>query len=99
MSEHIIKPKDRNEITPTTRVPLYLLGSFLGLAIYGTIGYCNIMAKLDTSMSVQQAQDWIDDARSLNPTINWPRLPSKRSDSTIMMNTNNAAFGMFTVKK
>ena len=44
MSEHIIKPKDRNEITPKTRVPIYLLGSFLGLAIYGTIGVISFLS-------------------------------------------------------
>ncbi len=70
-------------ITPEWRVPLYVVGSTVALAIYATIGYNNIQNKLDMAMTTQQAQDWIDNAREHNPAVNWPRLPPKKGASEI----------------
>ena len=67
-----------SDITTKTRIPLYMVCSTLSLAVYGTVLYMNIMSSLNNSFTVQQAQDWLDDARTLNPSINWPRVPAKK---------------------
>ena len=68
-------------ITPKTRVPLAIVGSAIGLAIYGTILYSNVMNALDASFTIRQAQQWLDDAREANPAIKWPRIPGKNTAS------------------
>lgn len=68
-------------ITEKTKVPLAIVGSSVCLAIYGTILYARMMVALNGSLTVQQAQDWIDDARDKNPTITWPRIPAKHDQS------------------
>lgn len=70
-------------ITPEWRVPLYVVGSSVALAIYATIGYTNILNKLDAAMTTQQAQEWIDNAREHNPAVNWPRLPPKKGTAEL----------------
>jgi len=66
-------------LTPKTKVPVYIVGSAVALAVYGTLLFAKLSEKLDGSVSQQQVQDWIDDAREKNPTVNWPRLPEKRT--------------------
>jgi hypothetical protein len=75
--------KEKPIITPEWGVPLTVVCSCVGLAIYATVGYSNIMAKLDASVTTRQAQEWIDNAREQNPTVKWPRLPSKQQQSAI----------------
>lgn len=68
---------EQSIITPNTRVPIYVVLSAASLAIYGTILYMSIASKLDSAMTIQQEQEWIDNAREHNPSIYWPRLPDK----------------------
>ena len=70
-------------LTPRSKVPITVVISSIGLAIYGTIGYRGIVEKLDTAMTIQQAQRWIDDARDHNPQIYWPRLSERKIDHQI----------------
>ncbi len=72
-------------ITESWRVPLYTLGSAIVLAgtvsVYATLLYERVISRLDSidrgQMTVGQFQHWTDDARDLNPTVHWPRLPAK----------------------
>ena len=66
-----------NTITTSTKVPLAILVSTVSLAIYGTLLYAKLANKIDSSLSIGQAQQWIDDAREKNPGVNWPRIPAK----------------------
>jgi len=75
-------------ITPKTRVPLAIVSSSVGLAIYGTILYARMMAALNGALTIQQAQDWIDNAREKNPAIEWPRIPQKRDNISLYVVTN-----------
>lgn len=70
-------------ITPEWRVPLTVVGSMVALAVYATIGYANIMAKLGEAVSTRQAQEWIDNAREQNPSVKWPRLPAKQQEARL----------------
>ena len=72
-------PYGKYEITPKTRVPIYVLGSAIGLAVYLTFWFASLSSKLDNAVTQDQVQQWIDDARERNPTVNWPRLPDKRN--------------------
>jgi len=69
---------EERAITPNTRVPIYVVGSVVVFAVYVTVLFAQINSKLDSALSVQQYQEWLDNAREKNPTINWPRLPDKR---------------------
>ena len=82
--------KEREKtITPNTRVPLYVLGSAIGLAIYIGILFANLSAKLDAAVTEGQFQHWIDDAREQNPMQHWPRLPGKQTHDNGMKLTQN----------
>jgi len=70
---------EQRVITPNTRVPLYVVGSAIGLAVYITCLFWSMSSKLDGAVSANQFQHWIDDAREKNPTLFWPRLPEKQS--------------------
>jgi len=73
-------------INPNWKMPLYMIGPALGLAVYGTILYSNLMGQLKESATVSQVQTWIDDARDANPNIKWPRLPSKQTGDRTLLN-------------
>ena len=64
-------------LSEKTKMPAAIVASTLTLAVYGTILYDRVCAKIDAAMTVTQAQEWIDDARDKNPQIYWPRLPEK----------------------
>ena len=66
-------------ITPEWRVPLYVVGSAVALAVYGTVLYQNLKAEVSDGVNFSQVQHWIDEARQRNPNINWPPLPEKHS--------------------
>jgi len=72
-------------ITPEWRVPLTVVGSMVALAVYATIGYANIMAKLGDAVTTRQAQEWIDNAREQNPSVKWPRLPAKHPQEAVFI--------------
>jgi hypothetical protein len=72
---------DRITLSSKSRVPLSVVGSAIGLAIYGTILYMRLSNQIEAAITVTQAQQWIDDAREMNriayPGLVWPRLPAK----------------------
>ena len=72
-----------NTITNNTKIPLYLVVSTVSLAIYGTVLYEKLSYKIDQSLSIQQAQQWVDIAREVNrvsfPALVWPAIPAKQT--------------------
>lgn len=79
MKEHRAYSDDGKKITitPATRVPIYIVMSAIFLASLGTTEWFQLRSEVRGSLSVEQAQQWIDDARDLNPSIHWPRLPER----------------------
>lgn len=73
-------------LSPKSRVPIYVVGSAMGLAIYGTVLYRNLSDQIKAAVTVEQAQTWIDNARDMNrvsnPSVVWPRLPVKTETMT-----------------
>lgn len=76
-------------ITPEWRVPLYVVGSAVGLAVLMTAQWFNLKSEVRdlsaNALSVQQAQEWIDNAREQNQTtpVKWPRIPDKKPLSAL----------------
>ena len=74
------------EINEKTKVPVYVIGTAVALAVLMTSQWYVLKSEVekigDNSMTIQQGQDWIDDARDKNPSINWPRLPEKKQSKT-----------------
>ncbi len=79
MSEHFEGEDESVSITPSSKVPIYVIASSVALAIYGTLLYASIVNRLSTTMTVNQFQHWKDDAAEMNPTIRFPRIPAKDS--------------------
>lgn len=79
-------------ITPKARVPLSLVWPIVCFAVLVTIEWQVTLARMDTyhseslqmykdSVSVRQAQEWIDDFRENNPAVKVPRLPAKSDEN------------------
>lgn len=70
------KEKSRT-ITAEWRVPLYVVGSAIFLAIVMTSQWYDLRTQVQSGVSQQQFQDWLDNQREKNTTIIWSRLPPK----------------------
>ena len=80
MRDHDGRVKEKDvTLTPKSKVPLYVVGSTILLTIVMTLQWADLRNRLDNSLTVQQAQDWIDQARDRNPTMNFPPIPPRRS--------------------
>ena len=70
-----------SNINEKTKIPFYLVCSTLSLAVYGTVLYEKLVYEIDRSLSIQQAQQWIDNSREVNrvafPGLIWPPIPPK----------------------
>ena len=62
------------------KVPISLVISIVGLAVYMTMGYNRVMAKLDDTVSPKQVRAWIEDVREMNPALHFPRFPERQPD-------------------
>ena len=87
---------DKGTITEKTRVPIGFVISIVGVAILVSCQWMNLRSTMETyhrenvqmfqdSLSVKQAQEWIDDAREANPNVKWPRIPAKPTDQSMSM--------------
>lgn len=78
-------PKDKPTITGEWRVPLYILGSAIGLAVLMTSQWSDLRAEVQANtrdaVTQDQFREFIDTARDLNPAIHWPRLPERKKAS------------------
>lgn len=74
--------KEKPTITGEWRVPLYILGSAIGLAILMTSQWSDLKAEVQRNtreaVTQQQFQEFLDAARELNPALRWPRLPDRK---------------------
>ena len=83
--EKFMGTKEKPTITPEWRVPIYVVGSTVLLAVIMTLQWADLRNRVDASVSIQQAQEWIDNAREQNPAVKWPRLPAKHADTAILL--------------
>jgi hypothetical protein len=72
---------DKRTITLDWNIPISMVISIVGLAIYGTMLFNKIDRKLDAGVTERQVSTWIQDAREANPTVKWPRLPERQQSS------------------
>ena len=70
-------------ITGEWNLPLYVVGSTIVLTVVMTAQWYDLRQRVDNSVTTQQAQEWIDNAREQNPTVRWPRLPAKQAQGII----------------
>lgn len=72
-----------NTLTPNTKVPLYVVGSAIGLAVLLCLQWADIRHQLQDltkdAVTEKQMQEWIENAREVNPQVKWPRLPTKET--------------------
>lgn len=73
--------KLRGEITPSTRIPLFVTVWLMGMTALGSLAWANLRYEIKSfsqiAVTEKQSQEWIDNARDKNPSITWPRLPQK----------------------
>lgn len=87
---------DKGTISERTRLPLGLVASLVGMTALLTVEWAAAMNRMDTyhrenmqfykdALTEKQAQEWIDNARELNPNVKWPRLPAKNEAPSLSM--------------
>ena len=87
---------DKGTINEKTKLPLGFVVSIVGLAVLMSCQWMNLRATMATyhaenlqlyrdTLTQKQAQEWIDDARELNPTVKWPRIPAKNEPPSLSM--------------
>lgn len=72
--------RDRT-ITPQWNVPIYVVGSAIGLGVLMTSQWLDLKAEVQTThrdaVTESQQRHWIEKAQDMNPTLHLPSLPDK----------------------
>jgi metal-sulfur cluster biosynthetic enzyme len=76
-------------IDSKTNVHLSVIGSAVGLAMYGTVLYCSLVNRVNNGVTRDQMQTWIFNQAEVNRTnsIEWTPFPAKTETGNSFLST------------